>query len=342
MSWQAIVRHIDNLRSQNRYPKKIDLSSELGGFFGQHRSGWPYVLSLLQKLHTPGGIILDSFIERTFCWHPDGPGAHLEPWIGFIHVPPRVPGWFQSEQANDTIFHTENWQKSLPYCRGLFTLSHYHRQNLEKKLALPIDNMVFPTETPALTWSWERFSKNPEKKIVQVGWWLRKLHTIFQLPTPPHKYQKIFLKVTHTDLDSLMKKEREILLRQGEFDDSMYQTARSISFIPDDQYDRLLAENIVIINLYDASANNTIIECLARNTPILVNPIEPVTEYLGRDYPFYFSSLEEAARKAEDLDLIYSTHQFLRHHPLKEKLTGRYFLESFVNSGIYKNLSEHP
>ncbi len=319
-----------------KYPQKIDISGQLGGFYGQHRSGWPYVLKLLAKLHKPGGILLDSFIERTFCWHPEGPGANLRPWVGFIHIPPNVPPWFQYEQSNDHIFNTQYWKESYPYCRGLFTLSYYHRKNLEKKLDVPVNNLVFPTETPRLKWNWQKFLANRDKKIVQVGWWLRKLHTIFQLPT--QKYRKIFLKVTHTDLDSLMKKEREILLKEGQFDEKMLETVQQLVYIPHKDYDKLLAENIVIINLYDSSANNTVLECIVRNTPILVNPIEPVVEYLGEDYPLYFSSLEEAAEKAENFDLLYNAHRYLLNHPLKEKLKGDYFLESLVHSDIYQGL----
>lgn len=318
------------------WPRRIDLGDQLQGFYGQHRSGWPYVLRLLSRLQAERGIWLDSFIERTFCWHPDGPRAIRRPWIGFIHVPPRVPEWFQREQSNEFIFRTRPWRQSLPLCRGLFTLSRYHRCDLEAKLQVPIQDLIFPTEEPELKWSWERFAANREKKIVQVGWWLRRLHAIYMLPT--RSYRKIFLRVTHADLDGLLKKERALLRRAGLFHDSMYDTAQEVSFLPDGDYDRLLAENLVIVDLYDSSANNTIIECIARATPILVNPIEPVREYLGDDYPFYFSSLAEAADKAESEAVVHQAHCFLRDHPLRKKLSGEHFLRSLVDSPIYRGL----
>lgn len=323
-------------QKKSPWPRKITLGNQQQGFYGQHRSGWPYVLRLLSCLQTTNGIWLDSFIERTFCWHPDGPRANLRPWVGFIHIPPHVPEWFQSEQSNDFIFQTDLWRQSLPFCRGLFTLSNYHRRSLEGKLPCLINNLHFPTEEPRRKWSWDRFAANQEKKVVQVGWWLRKLHSIFILPT--RSYKKIFLRVTHADLNSLLKKERELLVRAGAFHDSMYDTAQEVSFMPDAAYDRLLAENIVFVDLYDSSANNTIIECIMRGTPILVNPIEPVVEYLGPDYPFYFSSLAEAAEKAEDRDLVQQTHLFLKCHPIKKKLTGEFFLRSLAESPIYRGL----
>ena len=319
-----------------KYEKKINLSSQLKGFYGKHRSGWNYVLKYLKQLHNKRGLLLDSFIERTFCWLPGGAKANLETWIGFTHVPPKVPEWFQYEQSNDFIFNTAHWKISLPYCKGLFTLSRYHRESLKKKIDLPINNLIHPTETPDLKWSWNRFEANRDKKIVQIGWWLRKLHTIFQLSNVD--YKKIFLRINYTNLDDLLKKEREILKERRQFNDSMYDTVESISFVSNKEYDKLLSENLVIINLYDSSANNTLIECFVRNTPLLINPIEPVVEYLGEDYPFYFSSLEEAAEKAMDFDLIHETHKFLENHPMKYKLTGQYFLESFTNSQIYRNL----
>ena len=273
----------------NSYEKKINLSRELSANFGKHRSGWIYAVRNLKYLHKNNGIIFDSFIERTFCWHPERIRPHLQPWIGVIHVPPNIPRWFLYHQSNEMIFSSEAWKRSIPFCMGLFTLSMYHRKSLEKKLDVPVNNLIFPTEIPVLKWSWDKFEANKEKKIVQIGWWLRKLHSIFQLPKTDFK--KVFLNVEHKRIPDLMKTEREILRKESSFKDSMYDTAETVKYLPNDEYDRLLCENIVFLYMYDASANNTVIECIARNTPILVNPIEPVKEYLGEDYPFYYEVL---------------------------------------------------
>jgi len=318
------------------YPGKINLSEQLRHFYGRHRSGWIYAVGCLKPLHNPKGVYFDAFIERTFAWSAGGPKPHTHPWVGFIHVPPNVPDWFQSQQANQNIFKTKAWLKSVPLCKGLFTLSMYHRTYLESKLDVPVNNLFFPTETPELKWSWERFQANKDKKVVQVGWWLRRIHSIFQLRA--QKYRKLFLKVNYFNWDYLILKEREILIKEGTFTDEMYDTAETVLYLPDAEYDRLLAENIVFLHLYDSSANNTVIECIVRNTPLLINPLQSVVEYLGEDYPFYFNTLEEAAEKLENEELIYKTYQYLLHHPIKEKLTGDYFAESFAASEIYRNL----
>lgn len=322
---------------QNQYERKINLGKQLNLDFGRHRSGLKYGLAHLKPLHHPDGVCLDAFIERTFCWDPTGIKPYDYPWIGFIHVPPNMPDWFFCEQSNETIFSTEAWRLSEPFCKGLFTMSNYHRQYLQKRLNIPVYDLVFPSEIPELTWSWDKFVANPNKKIIQIGWWLRMLHAIYRLPKTD--YQKVFLNVEHDSIPLLMKKEKQLLIEEGVFRDDMYQTVTTLNFLPDAEYDQLLCENLVLIYLYDASANNTVTECLARNTPLLINPIEPVKEYLGENYPFYYHSFEEAAEKAMNLELVHQTHQYLVNHPLKQKMSGEYFLKNFAESPIYKSLT---
>ena len=59
-----------------------------------------------------------------------------------------------------------------------------------------------------------------------------------------------------------------------------------------EEYDDLLSKNIIFIDLYDASANTVVVECIARKTPLLVTRLDAVIEYLGKDYPLYFDNLE--------------------------------------------------
>jgi polysaccharide pyruvyl transferase WcaK-like protein len=66
----------------------------------------------------------------------------------------------------------------------------------------------------------------------------------------------------------------------------------SVSFIDtlnNDDFDLLLTNNIVFINLVDASAVNTVIECIIRNTPIIINKHPAVVELLGENYPLYYT-----------------------------------------------------
>jgi polysaccharide pyruvyl transferase WcaK-like protein len=66
-----------------------------------------------------------------------------------------------------------------------------------------------------------------------------------------------------------------------------------IERLENNEYDNILIENIVFINLVDASAINTLIECIIRNTPIIINKHPAVVELLGPNYPLYYDDIDQ-------------------------------------------------
>jgi hypothetical protein len=82
-------------------------------------------------------------------------------------------------------------------------------------------------------------------------------------------------------------------------------------------YDDLMTKNIVFLNLVDGSAVNTLIECVVRNTPILVNRHPAVVEVLGDEYPLYYETDENGNPMHIDLssspDQLYRAHVYLTH-----------------------------
>jgi hypothetical protein len=95
-----------------------------------HRSGWAFALEQLRNLHALDGITFDDFVEKKFSRAGRASAEYAlpytEPWVGIVHNPPGVPHWFNAnEQAPQFILRDERWLRSMPYCRGLFTLSTY-------------------------------------------------------------------------------------------------------------------------------------------------------------------------------------------------------------------------
>ena len=103
-------------------------------------------------------------------------------------------------------------------------------------------------------------------------------------------------------------------------------------------YDKLLTENIIFLDLYDSSANNAIIEAIARATPILINRHPAVIEYLGNEYPFYFNDYKDAENKLNNLDLIRETHNYLLNFDMRKNIMLETFISDFNKSEIYQNL----
>jgi len=93
--------------------------------------------------------------------------------------------------------------------------------------------------------------------------------------------------------------------------------------VSNDIYDRLLSENVIFLEFFSTAANNAVVVCIARNTPLVVNRLPPLEEYLGKDYPLFFDRIEEAAGLFA-VDKILAGHAYLKGLD-KRPFTGEYF-----------------
>ena len=95
-----------------------------------------------------------------------------------------------------------------------------------------------------------------------------------------------------------------------------------LEYLDNAAYDDLMTKNLVFLNLVDGSAVNTLIECVVRNTPILVNRHPAVVEVLGNDYPLYYDKENEEEEEniylrnidtvlSSSPDRIYQAHLYL-------------------------------
>lgn len=115
-----------------------------------------------------------------------------------------------------------------------------------------------------------------------------------------------------------------------------------IPSLTDADYDNLLTKNLVYIQLFDASAINTLNECIARNTPILINPVPAVVELLGPDYPFYYDQNNPSDINGSNFNLfslrtIQHVSAYLNDID-KTRFDISTFIDQFVNSEIVSSL----
>lgn len=300
---------------------KLNLSGQTD--WDHHRSGWRYALNCLKDLHNENGIHFEGWL--------DGNEIPIKPFVGFFHCVPNhpqnaEPKYRKIKSLNESI-RSPRWKDAENQCRGIFTVSAYLADFLKEQTNIPICSLIHPTEFPKLTFDLDAFQKNVDPQLVIVGHWMRKFESLYQLQT---HYKKCILKSGHSsqeiDLTYLKEKTKN--------DQSVF----FINHLDNDSYDMLLSKNIVFLDLHDVGANNTIIDCIARNTPCLVNRLPGTEDYLGKNYPFYFSCLEEASSKLNDASLIKSTTEYLKQLPIKKKMTGEAFRQSIVDSQIYQDI----
>lgn len=311
---------------------RLDMSDVTN--FKNHRSGWQYCMSKLLPYHSKSGITFDSFLERTFCWNVldtykglNNKIPYKRPWIGVLHNPPNAPEWFDGYNSPQAILSKPLFRQSLNTCKAIIVLSEYLKRWLAERVEVPVIAVKHPTEIPRDKWKPEDFFSK-DRKILQIGYWLRNMESFLKLKHS-NKYSKIWLPGAY---DYAM----QMLSVQEKHDKAFYEgkyrwsSVLTQNHIPNKSYDEFLSSSIVFLDLFDSSANNAVIEPIARNTPILINKIDPVVEYLGVDYPLYYDNIEHASDLLKNDELIYEAHLYLKSMD-KRWLSGEFFAVDVVN-----------
>ena len=281
-----------------------------------HRGGWKFVCGLIAKhLHCEDGVRFIDSVEDEVAKRK----IVTEPWVGFIHqVPKHNLEWFPDLER---LLKDEYWKTNAQNCLGLFVLSSYVKDYLQSAgCEIPIARISYPAEPTQRLFSLERFLARSPRRIVCGGEFLRNFQSYYDLKAPGFS--------------------KQLLVHEGFKWASIVQndSVTQLGRVTDDEYDSLLEDSAVFLNLLDAPANTTVVECIARNTPLLINRLPGVVEYLGEDYPFYYSSIEEAEAKLQQPALIRETSEYLSRSPMKAALTGESFLSALQNSAIYRSL----
>ena len=310
-----------NLPKTNNRGLNTDLCEGISG----HRSGWKYVVDGITSHHSDNGILLDDYVERTHSWNLalnllSKKIPHNRPWVGFMHNPPNSPHWFGQTQSMNFVLQSDAFQESLQHCKALFTLSDYHANKLRDLVNVPVYSLLHPSGNCDLHFNFKAFRRR--RKIVQLGYWLRKMRNIYDIKTT---YDKIWL--IGQEYAHLMFNEEKIYSpHRHNFDD-----VSIVRNLDNKQYDNFLSDSIIVLNLYDSSANNAVIESIQRNIPIIVNKLPAVVEYLGENYPCYYNNLDEMHTKIHDDDLILEAHEYLKNMN-KDFLKDKYFVQNLLST----------
>ena len=276
---------------------------------GLHRSGWCYILDNLHDKQNTNSILCDFYLDRTFHWNNNilkqlKVIPYTSPWIGFIH---HTMDENYTDYNTTAMFKNKSFLDSLKCCKALIVLSNYlkeqiinHMSNIN--ISVPVYSLVHPTEfiSQDKMFTIDKFKANTNRKLIQVGAWLRDINAIFQLEIDSElliqktalvgKKMESYYNLNNNDTENIPapisrdKRKRKHIKNKK---------VNIITHLEDSMYDDLLSNNLIFLKLIDASAVNTIIECVVRNTPILVNKLPAVVEILGDNYPLYYNNLNE-------------------------------------------------
>lgn len=229
---------------------------------------------------------------------------------------------------------------------------------------ISVHSLTHPTETPLHSkFSMPAFLANSKRQVVQVGAWLRDPYAIYDLPLYENALGVTKAALRGKDMDGSMNFPGlldVVLLRPQYHDESQsgdicrpspYEMCRPeptsvsrfgaglfenlqrqlasvevLDSLSNDAYDDLLSKNIIFLKLVDCSAVNTVIECIVRDTPLLVNRHPALEEVLGTSYPGFYVNAYHAASMAQDLNAINAIHAYV-----KRLNKDRFDIRVFVN-----------
>jgi hypothetical protein len=269
---------------------------------GKHRAGWPFVMEHLRRLHDPDAILLDDFVERSFREDIVSRGWR-EPWLGIFHHPPNLPQWFDPEAPLQKIFATPAFRAGAPHLRGAIALSEHLAAWLRGNLACPVLVLKHPTPEAELHFSFERW--NQTRRIIQVGWYARNIRAIYQLAAPD-SFRKVHLMKDRLKL-AMERTDRFSPYRKRPW----VGTVEQMPVVDDREFDELMASSVILCEYWDVSASNTVIEAIARSTPIFVNRLPALEEYLGAGYPLFFDHLDQVPSMLNDPARIRDASSYL-------------------------------
>lgn len=315
-----------------------------------HRSGWSFVLSHLMNLDAcrlgrRSSLLLDTYVDRTFHWGMEtlqtiGATPYTTPWIGIIH---HTFDTSHSDFNCKRLFENPVFLRALRHCLGLVALSDYLATQMKEALAhcapwVPVAVIYHPTQTVPKRFAWGAYMRNADRKLVQIGAWLRRPYSIYALRLPKRcTLRKAALRGKNMDA-YFPPSGLETTLGGLSADDVAYTccgvsrggttnnkfveglldvVAASIGSVEvlgpldDEAYDDLLSQNVVFLDLVDCSAVNTVIECIVRNTPVVVNRHPALEEILGESYPGFYTDAQEQVPRLLTHACLKAIHQHL-------------------------------
>lgn len=296
--------------------------------WNHHRGGWTYAVRLIQEnLHDQDGTLCISSVEDYVLDEEE----INEPWVGFVHqVPKTTLKWFPDLQRLLQSDHLKN--KMLPTCKGLFVLSSVVKEYLTTNWPtefpqVPIAKIWYPATPGWRPFSMDSYNQSNPKKVLFIGEYMRNYKAFNDLQLPLG-YAKVLLKPPDVNFSQMgITINQDIEVKEH---------------VSDDEYDTLLQESVVFLNLVDAPANTTIIECLMRGCPIVVNRLQGLEEYLLREYPLFYEKqdLDQAARMITSHQSLAQAIQFMEEDckSIKDQLTPKAFLGQLQNSAIFRSL----
>ena len=305
-----------------------------------HRGGWNTIIEygidsnvISDDFNQLENIILEDCCESNFTWNPNNKPI-TDKWIGITHFTDNIPKiWGKCEI--DNLFNKNNFIKSLDNCKGLIVLSNYMKEYFNRKYILkniPIYSLKHPISKINKIFDLHKFLSLNKFNLVLLGQQLRNLSDIFKINS-----SLIDKKIWLSGIKDIKIREKRL------YDDLFYNKIISnrenfleitktlqYNYISSfEEYDKIITSSIILIPLYSASANNSVLEIIATNTPAFITRLPATEEYLGKNYPMFYNDISEVNNILNDRELFnecyIETYNYLKNMDKSDLTYERFY-----------------
>ena len=288
-----------------------------------HRSGWSHCVDLLMPFHNESGISVVSSVETSARRE----ALPNKPWIGFAHHPPHIPAciedWYEIDSVLDMnrLFDSDYWASQRRNCKGLICVSSESARFARRFSGCPAEFIRLGTAESGSSFRIDEYRSN--RRLVHFGHWLRDFRAFFEVDSGKIRKTIYRLPKHCVDFDRVIDPFRN-------------DNTDVHNFVSPEEYDRVLDTSVVFQNLLAATANNIVVDCIAKQTPLIINRLPAVEDYLGRDYPLYYDEISEVRSLLED-ERIEQCCEYHRNHPeIAQSVTGDAFLKAFLDCPVVR------
>lgn len=326
--------------------------------YGNHYFGWKKIINQFissflklyenKPFYMAKKTLFDEWIEKLLLWGNKIQREQIVEEIEqkdyniitFIHNPPYDryfdPNYKLSvkssviltdeEMLNKNLFRKIHLQKLHTRITYICALSNTHKEYISKNFPFfktKLISMYHPIEiqtAPHLLFDMDRFLD--KRNIVHVGWWLRNFTTFTTFEVHPSFHKMIIVK--NDFHESWISFSKNLNLTNIDIYEEM----------DADQYENIMRSSCIFIDLEDCVANNTVLECIKFNTPLITRRSPHLEEYLGFEYPLFFDTNEDLVPLLDENEMLARIEQ--AHLYLRNMDKSHVSLETFNKKLLYE------
>ena len=305
-----------------------------------HRGGWKSIIQyglnhniISNNFLELSNIILEDCCESNFVWDNKTLSVNNK-WIGITHCTYNVPKIWENCHI-DNLLNNNNFIRSLDNCAGLIVLSNYMKKylsNFKIFKNIPIYSLKHPIDKILKVFDLDQFLNFNEYNLVLLGQQLRNFSDIFKINSSIIN-KKIWLSGISQKQNREERLYKDLLYNKIISDSKKFYEIKKTLQTPYlsnfEEYDKILTSNIILIPLYNASANNSVLEIIQTNTPAFITRLPATEEYLGKDYPMFYTDISEVNNILNDRELFnkkyIECHNYLKNMDKSDLTYERFY-----------------